>query len=627
VAPAQTPEEAPAAPQPSTEQGGSELINRVAGAIGSSIGKVSPVPLPGSVIAALAAAELGFLRQAYQRLVAEGAAWRIAVRLLPLAVPPASWKAAESFVLGFLEGLVSPITGLYHLIVGLGEAAAGAVEWLAALPERYPAIVREGKLLAEALRSVWTKATASVAQLRDPKGLQSFALALFEGAEALQARIIGAAQSAGRRAADSAVSELQTGDLNQLTQTVGLVTGTAIIEIVLLVFTDGIGNLVTKIGELASILRPLSRGAEVFAAVARNIGGWITGIEELIGLLMSRTVLRPLRPLLEEIEPLIQRVRSFGRALLEGEEAAARAATSMATRAGARGETHAAEATAGRAPSPASTPPGPAPRSLEGAAPPPPSSAAGGGGGPGRPSAGATAEGHGAAFRYEYHPETPSPDVSYGPRSGVIPEASAAPAPPLLVEPDQPAPFPDIGEAVEEASEGTASVETSPHDPDLLREKTGESPRRLGGVDVDARSAREVLGQNMRSRYGPKLKGYQDHHIVPWELRNHPAVYEYERQIAGVENPTRDVRGRWINSAENGLSLPSEPGLSGAEDLAVHSGSHPVYTDWVRSDLDDLWYRYTTRGSPMTIGQFGREFESLVGKFEGRLRSSIPRAR
>lgn len=481
------------------EEGNSAIINRVARALGDGMALASPVPLPATAVAALAAGELGFLHQSYQRLVAEGQLVPVMTRLLPLTMPPGSVMAGGSFVLGFLEGIVSPVVGLYHLFAGLIEASLAAGQWLLQLPERYPALVREGEALMVAFNRVGSEATALATRLQDPTQARDVALAILAASDALEAGIVAASQRAGRQAADGAVREFLTGDLQRIVQTVGLVTGAVTIEVVLLVFTEGIGNLITRIGELARILRPLSRGAEAFAAVAAELGGAITVLEELMGLVLSRTVLRPLRPLLEAVEPLILRLRGFGRALLEagGERAAQTAARSAErTVAGGGGRTMERAAEQLPAPQPAtprtatpqpatSQPPAPRPAAPRPAAPSqpapvtrpsppsqvppsqvpprpaqvPPSSttSGGGGGGPRRPLPGATAEGEGGAFTYAIHPERPAPEVLRGGPSGVRPEASATPQRQRPVPPTRDEPASDVRDVIDEFSEGTAS--------------------------------------------------------------------------------------------------------------------------------------------------------------------------
>lgn len=320
-----------------SEPSGNDLINRIARGIGDGFA-AGPVPLPSTAVAALSAASLGFVAQAYERLSEQDSAWRIAQRLWPLAVPPRSIAAGAQCALGFLEGIVSPITGLYHLFTALIAGASAAAGWLGTLPNGYPTIRAEAALLATSMGNVAGKAAEFLSSLGSAQGLQDFALALLEGGEAIRGRLVAAAQSAGRHAADSVAGQLLTAELDGLVRTVGVVAGTVTVEAVLLIFTDGIGNLITKIGEFARILSPLSRGAAAFAEVAATIGRWVSVAEGALAAVMARTVLRPLRPLLEAIQPLMLRIRAFGDAILHAGEAAvsravARAAASAETRA------------------------------------------------------------------------------------------------------------------------------------------------------------------------------------------------------------------------------------------------------------------------------------------------------
>lgn len=130
--------------------------------------------------------------------------------------------------------------------------------------------------------------------------------------------------------------------------------------------------------------------------------------------------------------------------------------------------------------------------------------------------------------------------------------------------------------------------------------------------------AHDNPGKILRRNVGPE-RGYQTHHIIPWEWREHLAVYEYERLIAGVDNPRADTQGRWMNSKNNGVNLPSSAAVEGAEDLTIHRGPHPKYTAWVDGRLDQLWHRYSS--GELDLPKFGREFEGLVGEFENCLRT------
>lgn len=147
-----------------------------------------------------------------------------------------------------------------------------------------------------------------------------------------------------------------------------------------------------------------------------------------------------------------------------------------------------------------------------------------------------------------------------------------------------------------------------------------ESSRISGGVDPDRRSASRLLADNMGFNGPNRPTGWQAHHIFPWQLREHPAVYHYELNVAGVSNPRAvDPRARWMNAGENGIALPASADTPGGQGLTIHRGSHRHYSEWVESRLDQLWGRY--RHGEITDAQLRTQFESLVGEFENTLRS------
>lgn len=177
----------------------------------------------------------------------------------------------------------------------------------------------------------------------------------------------------------------------------------------------------------------------------------------------------------------------------------------------------------------------------------------------------------------------------------------------------------DIAEHLDEVSEGThgqkairpdAPVDT----PDPAYPKNTVDPARK----AEGNQARKSLRENTPQA---AMKKWQKHHIVPWELREHPAVYEYERLIAKVDNPreTAAIGKRWINSGDNGLSMPSASTAQDATGWTVHKGSHPRYTSWMEGRLDQLW----AERARLSTEEFGRRFESLIGEAENKLRTNF----
>jgi hypothetical protein len=133
------------------------------------------------------------------------------------------------------------------------------------------------------------------------------------------------------------------------------------------------------------------------------------------------------------------------------------------------------------------------------------------------------------------------------------------------------------------------------------------TPGRAGIVSREGDAARRELRSNMPPRPGGPGQ-YQAHHIIPYELRNHPLVDEMRRGFNFN-----------INGRGNGVWLPTQEALSvGAE--ALHFGSHARYTEWVWSELDQLAARYAN--GEIAESQIQREFEDLIGKFENVARSS-----
>ncbi|MEP6933734.1 MAG: hypothetical protein ABI988_07330 [Nitrospirota bacterium] len=114
---------------------------------------------------------------------------------------------------------------------------------------------------------------------------------------------------------------------------IGHVVGAVVANVLLLVFTEGIGNAIAAIGEAASKLAPALRAfgsvATKIAEALKVVGGAIKGVEEGIAVI-AKTVLKPLgrvlKPfgeLLEELQKWLRKL--FGVAEKEGAEVAAAA--------------------------------------------------------------------------------------------------------------------------------------------------------------------------------------------------------------------------------------------------------------------------------------------------------------
>lgn len=89
---------------------------------------------------------------------------------------------------------------------------------------------------------------------------------------------------------------------------------------------------------------------------------------------------------------------------------------------------------------------------------------------------------------------------------------------------------------------------------------------------TDVYEGRKQLRRTLNTPYA-----HEAHHIVPWELRNHPVI-----QAAAN---ARHNGAFHMNDILNGISLPNALGNSG---LPQHLGSHPEYTERVRQSLETI---------------------------------------
>ncbi|HME38764.1 MAG TPA: DUF4157 domain-containing protein [Steroidobacteraceae bacterium] len=238
--------------------------------------------------------------------------------------------------LGLLEGFASPLIGLFNLgkfVLQMSYVAGGllATTWL-----NREKLARDAEALGARMAAMGGKAADAVQGLfSNPKAALSGLASIIERANQ---KIIAGAEGAGE---DIAKSLLKSTDkpIPDLAKAAGEAIGTIVVNILLLIFSDGIGNAISKIasmlGELASGLSKLGEAAKFLGGIAvkvfevlGTVGKWITGVEEFIAKAAS-TILKPLEPVLREFGNVMGDLRTFLRDLLgvaekeAGQEAAA----------------------------------------------------------------------------------------------------------------------------------------------------------------------------------------------------------------------------------------------------------------------------------------------------------------
>ncbi len=205
--------------------------------------------------------------------------------LSELMVP---WNAARfygGYLVGLVIGLVSPITDLVKGVVGLVRLGLSGLEWLAkwsplgiaVSPERQRKIA-ELNVRLNALMGELGGALASF--VTDPKGtVQKFS--------GLLDNLMQMAQSKARDMGASgahAIFDLLGKDFYEMGKGIGEVVGTLVAQVLMLVFSEAIGNLIAKGASL------VGKAAEFVAGKAVQAFGWIKGVFLEAGALLRKAV-------------------------------------------------------------------------------------------------------------------------------------------------------------------------------------------------------------------------------------------------------------------------------------------------------------------------------------------------
>lgn len=99
--------------------------------------------------------------------------------------------------------------------------------------------------------------------------------------------------------------------------------------------------------------------------------------------------------------------------------------------------------------------------------------------------------------------------------------------------------------------------------------------------------------QALAVNIGLKKPSWAAHHLIPSELAGLGA--------GGSPHPALVKAGLYMDDARNGIGLPMKPNQDPI--LPLHAGSHPAYTQYVKSVLDKIPTGYTREQTQEAIGK------------------------
>lgn len=111
-------------------------------------------------------------------------------------------------------------------------------------------------------------------------------------------------------------------------------------------------------------------------------------------------------------------------------------------------------------------------------------------------------------------------------------------------------------------------------------------------------------------------KNFQAHHILP------SAIIKDARYSKLLE-AARDA-GYDINGSRNGILLPDNDGLAAEVGLPRHRGSHSKYTDYVKSQLEQIRNKYRRQLESGNINEATQQrIKADIEKIQGTIKAKI----
>jgi pretoxin HINT domain-containing protein len=330
----------------------------------------------------VAAALRGFLAEARTQLVDKGKAQQFQKRLDELTQPMTIAAFAGSFFTGIAAGFMSPVTDLFGL-PAFADAVREFIKSTAnSILTNAPRLLQEGNAIVAELENELIRAAMEISmeQARDPNyllkmfesagdaGVQlagqmghsaaSQAIHLFESEEeeedpgwaSVLPKDIGAAlgnpgwalaataSRAWEYGTERAKKAIFTTGSSRAGYAIGRAIGMVVSNVLLFVFSKGIGNAIAAIGKASSTLAPALRTVGTLVArISRAlevVGGTIEAVEAAIAVVGQRA-LKPFERVLRPFGELLGRLQTWLRELLGiaergGAEAAAAAGGKLA---------------------------------------------------------------------------------------------------------------------------------------------------------------------------------------------------------------------------------------------------------------------------------------------------------
>jgi hypothetical protein len=242
----------------------------------------------------------------------QGAGDHVKDRLHSLLTSPAAMADFYlHYVVGLAKGIVSPIVDLWHLISGLLQLNMKLSEWLiakAAEVFRHPEIVvARAKDVRTSLDELSEKVGKEFASFTaDPVASVK---RLSDWLDAMMEKALDKTRAKGHEVADDVLRFIDL-PWAEMGDKIGSVVGAVLMQILLAVFSEGIGNLLSEAGALLG--RAGARVGAEFMNLVRAAGAFLTktmeGVKALGGTLMKgfEAIFADLLKLFEKLKALFE---------------------------------------------------------------------------------------------------------------------------------------------------------------------------------------------------------------------------------------------------------------------------------------------------------------------------------